>query len=115
MSQGNEFADGRSRRRYVRVHGPFDGWRVGLLDVPVRIYDLSLGGCFVNATHAQRDGARLVLKIDLPSEGSITVHAESIYHRAGGYAVRFIDLDADAAARVARTVEALKDLQTAKT
>ena len=41
--------DKPSRRQHPRVHGPFDGWRVDLLDVPVRIYDLSLGGCFVNA------------------------------------------------------------------
>jgi hypothetical protein len=39
------------RRHYDRVAGPFDGRRVGALETPVRIYDLSEGGCFINASH----------------------------------------------------------------
>lgn len=98
-----------SRRRHQRIHGPFDGWRIDLLDVPVRIYDLSLGGCFVNSMNPQRDGVRLLLRIDLPGEGSITLHAETLYQRPGGFAVRFVDVDAETAERVARAVEALAD------
>ena len=104
--------DKPSRRQHPRVHGPFDGWRVDLLDVPVRIYDLSLGGCFVNSMNPQRVGIRLLLKIELPREGTITLHAESLYQRPGGFAVRFVDVDAETAERVARAVEALKDQRT---
>ncbi len=32
------------RRASDRVPGPFDAWRVGTLETPVRIYDISLGG-----------------------------------------------------------------------
>jgi len=104
-----------SRRRHNRVHGPFDGWRVDLLDVPVRIYDLSLGGCFVNSMNPQRIGVRLLLKIDLPHEGAIQVMAESLYQRPGGFAVHFVDVDIDTARRLARTVDALRDQQTTST
>jgi hypothetical protein len=102
-----------SRRQHPRIHGPFDGWRVDLLDVPVRIYDLSLGGCFVNSMNPQRAGIRLLLKIELPREGTIRLHAESLYQRPGGFAVRFVDVDAETAERVSRTVDALKDQRTA--
>ncbi len=42
-----------NRRRHVRIAGPFDGCRVGALDTPLSIFDLSRGGCFVNAMHDQ--------------------------------------------------------------
>ncbi|MEO6326984.1 MAG: PilZ domain-containing protein [Thermoanaerobaculia bacterium] len=99
--------EARPRRRYPRVHGPFDGWRIDLLEVPVRIYDLSLGGCFVNSMNPQRVGAKLQLKIDLPNEGVIVVKGQSLYPRSGGFAVRFDDVDADTAERLVRTVDAL--------
>ena len=51
----NEFSGDRSRRRYVRVAVPFDGYRAGLPDTPVQIADLGPGGCFVNSTYEQRD------------------------------------------------------------
>ena len=103
-----ELAGDRFRRQYARVHGPFDGYRVGRLDTPVRIYDLSQGGCFVNGMHQQRKETRIVLKIDLPAEGTISVSAELVYVRPDfGYAVRFVQVDTDTDARLRRTVEAL--------
>ena len=82
-----------SRRGHHRVTGPFDGCRVGLLDTPILIYDLSEGGCFVNSMYDTPIGQRLVLRITLPYEGIITVNAETVYVRSGfGFAVRFIDL-----------------------
>ena len=54
---------GIEKRRHVRVAGPFDGYRLGLLDTPVRIYDLSEGGCFITSPHASpASGRHLVLK-----------------------------------------------------
>lgn len=96
--------EGRTRRRYERVTGPFDGQ----LDGPVLVYDLNLGGCFVNTAHQLPGGTVSVLRISLPREGWITVNAETLYSLQHGYAVQFVDLDSDAAARIARTVEALK-------
>ena len=107
-----EFAGDRFRRRYTRVHGPFDGYRVGKLETPVRIYDLSRGGCFVNGTNHQRKETRMVLKIDLPAEGTIVVQAQLVYVRQDfGYAVRFVDVDPDTDARLTRTIEALSEEQ----
>lgn len=97
--------DGRhAQRRYERVTGPFDG----LLEKPVLVYDLNLGGCFVNSSQESIDGTTSMLKINLAHEGWITVNAETLYHLQHGFAVRFLDLDSDTAARIARTVDAGK-------
>ena len=99
-----EFEGQRSRRRYERVTGPFDG----VLEGPVLVYDLNLGGCFVNSPQEPVIGATVVLKISLPDEGWISVNAEALYQHQHGFAVRFLDLDDDTASRIARTVDALK-------
>lgn len=100
----NGFEGERSRRRYERVTGPFDG----LLETPVLVYDLNLGGCFINSPHEPQIGASLALKINLLHEGWISVTAEPLYRHQHGFGVRFLDLDSDAAARIARTVAAAK-------
>ena len=100
----HEFGGERTRRRYERVTGPFDG----LLEGPVLIYDLNLGGCYVNSPLEPAEGTMVMLKIQLPQEGEITVNAEALYRLQHGFAVRFLDLDADAASRIARTVETFK-------
>ena len=82
------------RRENHRVTGPFDGYRVGVLDTPLLIYDLSEGGCFVNSFFETPVGQRLVLRISLPYEGIVTMDAETVYVRPGfGFAVRFVDLN----------------------
>ena len=101
----NEFDGERSRRRYERVTGPFDG----LLEDPVLVYDLNLGGCFVNSSQQPLIGSTLALKISLPQESWISVNAEALYQHQHGFAVRFLDLDSDTASRIARTVDALKN------
>ena len=82
-----------SRRKAHRVTGPFDGCRLGLIDTPLLIYDLSEGGCFVNSLYDTPVGQRITLRLTLPFEGVVTVHAETVYGRPGfGFAVRFVDL-----------------------
>jgi hypothetical protein len=100
----DEFEGGRSRRRYERVTGPFDGF----LEGPVLVYDLNLGGGFINSPHQSSGGTISALRISLPEEGWITVNAETLYSLQHGFAVRFVDLDSDTASRIARTIEALK-------
>ena len=94
-------------RRYVRVRGPFDGDHLDSPRTPVLIYDLNLGGGFVNFGDEKPTGATLTLKIDLPREGPITVNAEAVYRDTTGVAVRFVNLDRDTAARISRTIDAL--------
>lgn len=99
-----------SARRYVRVHGPFDADHLDAPRTPVLIYDLNLGGGFVNFGEDERPtGATLRLKIDLPREGPITVNAEAVYRDTSGIAVRFVDMDRDSATRLARTIDAMTE------
>lgn len=94
-----------NRRAAERVPGPFDGWRVGILETPVRIFDISLGGCFVHAMHEQERGVVVMLKIQLPEEGWIELKAETLYRRPGfGFAVKFIDTPPEVQARLARAL-----------
>ena len=99
-----------SRRVHTRVHGPFDGIRIGALETPVQLYDLSRGGCFINSTHQQQPGVKLLLKIDLPHERWITVHAETLPRsNEFGYAVRFVNLGAEAVERLERFLSASQE------
>jgi hypothetical protein len=94
------------RRRFPRIHGPFDGYHVGP-QTPVLVYDLNLGGGFVNFGGEQPPDVEFVLKVALPVEGLITVHAETIYRHESGVAVRFVQMDGDTSERLARTIESL--------
>lgn len=97
------------RRVHDRVDGPFDGRRIAELETPVRIWNLSEGGCFVNSMFEQARGAELVLAIDLPGEGAITVRAEALYHRPEfGFAVRFTAMSAEMRARLGRALHNLR-------
>jgi hypothetical protein len=98
-----------STRRYARVRGPFDADHLDSPRTPVLVYDLNLGGGFVHFGEEQPKGATLTLKIDLPREGPITVSAETVYRDTSGIAVRFVDVDRDTAARIARTVDAMTE------
>jgi hypothetical protein len=100
----------QATRRYVRVHGPFDADHLDAPRTPVLIYDLNLGGGFVNFGGDHPSAATLRLRIDLPREGPITVDAETVYRDTAGVAVRFVNLDRDSATRLARTIDALTDL-----
>ena len=105
----SEVKGSQPTRRYVRVRGPFDGDNLDAPRTPVLIYDLNLGGGFVNFGADQPTGATLRLKIDLPREGPVTVNAEAVYRDASGVAVRFVDLDRDTAGRLTRTIDALTE------
>ncbi|MGE3510351.1 MAG: PilZ domain-containing protein [Vicinamibacterales bacterium] len=98
-----------NRRQHVRVTGPFDGKRVGLIDTAVQIYDLSEGGCFVNSMQEQVEGREVELEINLPTEGTIAVVAQTLYSRAGfGFAARFIRMDNDARVRLVHELDRLR-------
>ena len=97
------------RRASERVPGPFDAWRVGILETPVRLFDISLGGCFVHAMHEQERGVVVMLKVQLPEAGWLELKAETLYRRPGfGFGVRFIDTPPETQARLARALEYVK-------
>jgi hypothetical protein len=96
------------RRQHRRIPGPFEGLRLGFLDTPLLIYDLSAGGCFINSMHEQDEGVVVALKIYIPIEGWIELTAETLYRRPGyGYAVRFIDMDEPMKTRLENAVTKL--------
>jgi hypothetical protein len=98
-----------NRRQHVRVTGPFDGRRVGLIETPVQIYDLSEGGCFVNSMQEQTEGREVQLEIVLPGEGTITVTGQTLYSRPGfGFAARFTKVDDGAMAKLVRELDRLR-------
>ena len=94
-SLANNFSRGvaADRRRFFRICHSFEGRRRGILPVPIRICDLSLGGCLIESRYPEARGRRLELDIDLPWEGWTTVDAEIVTIRPEyGYGVQFIDV-----------------------
>ena len=103
-------AAARDRRAHRRFPGPFDGRRVGALETPIRIYDLSRGGCFITSMHEQQPGIELTLKIDLPTQGWVTVVAQTLARQNEfGFAVQFVGVDAEAAAKLERALKHLEE------
>jgi hypothetical protein len=97
------------RRLTPRVPGPFEGRRRGALTVDLRIYDLSVGGCLIEAFYDVVPGRRIRLDINLPHEGWITVDGETLYVRPNyGFAVKFVDLPEDTRSRIENVVSRLR-------
>jgi hypothetical protein len=86
--------------------------RLGIIDTPLRLYDLSEGGCFVTALHSQPSSIEFELRIELPYEGPITVMGCPRYERPQfGYGVQFTQVDDIAADKLHRS---LRRLETAR-
>jgi hypothetical protein len=100
---GQDLRQNSSKRRFPRVHGPFYGY-YETPQTPVLVYDLNLGGGFVNFGGEQPSAVAFVLNVALPREGMITVRAETVYRHETGVAVRFVDVDVDTSERLARAV-----------
>ena len=85
--------------------GPFDGYRLGVTDVPVRIFDLGHDGCLVELTVGTLSGRAVKLQIDLPEEGWVVVHCEML-HSAGHntFAVKFVRMDEPTRHRIGRAL-----------
>jgi c-di-GMP-binding flagellar brake protein YcgR len=96
---------GKSKRRNPRGSGPFEARRLGALELPLRIHDLSLGGCLIESYQEASVGRPMELEIELPQEGWITLQAEVLYVRENfGYAVKFVSMDEQARVKLARAV-----------
>jgi PilZ domain len=97
-------------RRSRRVAGPFEGYRLGATDVPVRVRDFSLHGCLVELSFGTIGHQVVTLQIDLPVESWTVVQCEMI-HAAGhnAFAVKFIRLNEETRRRIERTIDRLLD------
>ena len=98
-----------NRRQHDRIRGPFDAARIGALETPLRIFDLSRGGCFVNAMHEQTPGVSFTMRLELPYVGPITVKAVTLYARAGGFAVQFVSLNDETVGRLELAIDQLQE------
>jgi hypothetical protein len=94
------------RRRHPRISYPFDAFRVGIIDTPLKLYDLSVGGCFVNDFHEPpAPGRTFKIRIELPTDEAVTLRVEAIYGKPGyGYAVRFCETTAGQLASIERAL-----------
>jgi PilZ domain len=97
------------RRKHVRILGPFDGSRPGLVDMPLHIYDLSVGGCFVNSIHqAPHRGQMFLIQIELPTGEMLVAKGETAFVRPGfGYGVKFCELTEENRLRLTNAIEML--------
>lgn len=92
--------------RVRKIAGPLEGYHLGITDVPVRIFDLTLDGCLVDMSFATLTGKSTRLQIDLPGEGWTLVHCETL-HIAGhnAFAVKFLRLDEEVRNRIGRAID----------
>ena len=97
----------QDRRRHARVRGRFEGRQLGAINMPILIHDISETGCFVDSHYEEESGRRLALEVHLPEEGWITVHAEVVCSRQGGFAVQFIETSKEIRASLARFVKSV--------
>ena len=103
---GQDFDQYSTKRRFPRARGPFDGYYVANQSA-VLVYDLNVGGGFVNFGHPQPIAVDFVLMLALPREGMVTVTAETVYRAETGIAVRFVDVDVETVARLTRAVDSM--------
>jgi hypothetical protein len=99
--------DREDARQSPRADGPFEAYRLGASDVPVKVRDLSVTGCLVHPDEEIYRGRHIRLQIDLPGEGWITVQGDALQREGRVFAVRFIHLDEPTRARIERTIERL--------
>ncbi|MGE3956051.1 MAG: PAS domain-containing protein [Vicinamibacterales bacterium] len=101
--------DGRERRRHHRITGTFDGERLGIMDTPVQIQNLSIGGCFVTSYLPPPQEARWDLRINLGRHGIAEVEVQTAYVSPEiGFGVQFVAMSDDARKRIAAVVEAAR-------
>ena len=87
------------------AHGPFDGYRVGAVDLPLRVRDLSLHGCLIELDYHVVIGRRSTLQIHLPGEGWVAIRADRLRVRGTSWlAAKFVSLDHATRERLARGI-----------
>jgi hypothetical protein len=87
------------------AEGPFEGIRMGAVDVPLHIRDLSVEGCLIELQDAVVTGRRITIQIKLPVEGWIALKADTLRVRDSSWlAAKFVNIDAAARERLARGI-----------
>jgi len=99
---------GAAMRVDPRVAGPFEGRRVDVLNMALRIHDLSRSGCLIEWYHEQTPGRQFTLEFELPEVGWVRLDAEPVYNRSDyGFAVKFVDVPPDTQAKLDQVIQTL--------
>lgn len=96
------------RRRGIRIPGPFPGRRFGALAVPLKVHDISVGGCLIESFYEVARGRRITIEVELPAAGWVRLKAEVLYQRPHfGFAVRWVGMSEETRARLAHAIDHL--------
>jgi hypothetical protein len=88
-----------------QAEGPFEGVRMGAIDVPLCVRDLSVDGCLIELQDAVVTGRRISIQIKLPVEGWIALKADTLRVRDSAWlAAKFVNINAAARERLARGI-----------
>jgi hypothetical protein len=102
-----ETAPVSERRLHLRLTGPFDGPRCGLIDTPILVRDISEGGCFVNSVLDAGVGRKVRIAVDICGTGLTTLTGQVVSNCAPfGFGVRFIDVPEEVRDRLAWLIAA---------
>lgn len=105
MSDPNVATD--DRRVFPRAPGVLDGNWFGN-GQRCRVTSLSVVGCYIETLSPPEAGTRGRVQIELRQEGTVLVPAEVVYKEPGmGFAVRFVDVEAECGRRLTNAVERL--------
>ncbi|MBS1818904.1 MAG: PAS domain-containing protein [Acidobacteria bacterium] len=105
-AEGHE-PTGAERRRHPRIAEAFEGWRLGLIDTPVQIQNLSIGGCFVASFYPPPSEPVYQVRIDLGAHGVVEVDVRTAYVSPEiGYGVQFMRVPEQARSSIAAAVAA---------
>jgi hypothetical protein len=108
FEQRRDRGGGEAARVDPRVAGPFEGRRVDLLSMPIRIHDLSRSGCLIQSYHEQTPGRRFTMDVELPEVGWLRFEAEPVYNRSDyGFAVKFVDVPPETQTKLDQVIDLL--------
>ncbi len=103
-------ADPTRRHASAQIAGPFEGYRLGATDVPVRIFDLSLDGCLVELSFGTWAARTSGCRSTCPAKAGRSSSAKCSTSRVdNAFAVKFIRLNDETRRRIERAIDRLLD------
>jgi hypothetical protein len=89
----------------MSADGPFIGYRLGAVNAPLRVRNLSVDGCLVEFDEEVTIGRRISLQINLPGEGWTPVKAHALRVRdSSWFALTFLAVDYATRLRLTRAI-----------
>jgi hypothetical protein len=90
----------------MSADGPFIGYRLGAVNAPLRVRNLSVNGCLVEFDDEIAIGRRIALQINLPGEGWTAIKAHALRVRdSSWFALTFLAVDYVTRVRLTRAIQ----------